>query len=241
VELSISTRETLPNDDWYKVRTIKKMLSGIASDGDIIDLRALSNGVIWGDTLVLTAPSEISISGNTRSFYSNITPLGDDKYEINVNTLSSSIDDPVLAHNWYKDVDRIDDSDETFTDNFTISSCVYFSVSGQVVKNQWLDVNANGSIIISIRETTLNTGIIGSWRDVFIGTYSKNNSSVLNFNNIYKTETKIEVKTVVYTGAGDNTRTGGSLIDSFNINYNKSDEVIESVEGGKATWMASEV
>ena len=253
----------LPSSDWFEVRVIKKMKSGTASDGDIIDLRALSNGIEWGETTVLTTPKEISISGNTRSFSASSTPLGNDTYLINVNTTSAASGELLTQSVWEQSTYDSDTRnsgalepkalDYTYTNEETIDSCVNVNISGVINYDigEGYSVSSKGNIIIEIRETTLNTGVIGSWETIITQDYNFNSGSIF-FNRFYDTETKVEIVVYLERGTQYNSITSGSedpetriyyetVIQYVDIAYSKADEILSELTGGTANWVASEV
>lgn len=246
----VFTRGVLPSHQWLKVRVIKKIKSGIANHNDIVDLRALSNGLQWNNTKFTTTFNEMVIGGNVKEIKTGFSYLGNDRYKISAYSTSIVYGSNNRFGLWraisYQEQLH---TERTYQNIYEKNDCIYFSLNVELfdlvfhwsLGFRYVIKQGYCEILVSYNH--------GDWERIFYSGLTNLITGLPNqrsglYSKYLSVKTNVRIKVIVKTGekyAPESTsHMAGGAISGISFEcFGISDSTID-ISPSKVTWFAIE-
>ena len=143
--------------EWRTYKIIRKMATGIAKNGEIIDLRNYSNGVDWKNTSICVGVSRIELNTKTNKIISSYNKIDDNTFQVIAYT-----DDFVLSSPIKEEWDIIEGTNRVYTYSgnvFHVASTYCLTSVGSAGASAYLKYTVKGSGGIIREWVVFNDGI----------------------------------------------------------------------------------
>ncbi len=165
--------------NWYPVRAMKKIASGSGDSGTIIDLRTYSNGISWKNPQIFLSLFGYFPEKNMNKYYTQVTPLGDDKFKLECYGVGYVYDNAVYPGEKFSSTQLYGETH--------IYQGAYYGVSMEYVSNGSLGTIGQTCYESGVPFKTVYTGVLeGGLSNTHVAKYSANFFSTTPRNGLIK-------------------------------------------------------